>query len=119
MYMNDHFSLTGIPELVPPLNIVSFTTDSITVSWTPPEYVPTGYLLNNACALLCGDPLLASNVSGITTSSTFATFSNIPSGSECKITLAAQYGSASSNELVVTATTMSESEQTISVHVLL
>ena len=67
--------------------------------------------------LLCGDPLPASNVSGIATSSTFSTFSNIPPGSESNITLAAQYGSASSNELMVNATTMSESEQTISVHV--
>ena len=118
--MSDHFSPTGAPLLVGSLIVTSTTSDSITVSWTAPQPTPTGYTLTHVCMLLCGDPLpTPSTPTTATGSSTSATVSSIPPGSECNITLTAQNGSASSNELMVTATTLSESKQTISVHVLL
>ena len=103
-------SFTGIPELFAPLAVSSTTTDSIMVSWTAPQPPPTGYMLGIVCMLLCGDPLPAPNTPITTNFSTSATFSNIPPGSECGITLTAQYGTASSNELMVTSSTQSESE---------
>ena len=103
-------SVTDIPELVAPLAVSSATTESIVVSWTTPQAPPTGYMLTIVCMLLCGDSLPAPSIPITTSNSTSATFSNIPPGSECDVTLTAQYGTASSNELMVTATTLSESE---------
>ena len=102
--------ITDIPALVAPLTISSTTTESIVVSWTAPEPPVTGYTLSIACVLLCGVPVPAPSIPITTNYSISATFSNIPPASECDITLTAQYRTASSNELMVTATTLSESE---------
>ena len=91
------------------------TTESVTVSWTAPEPPPTRYNLTADCMLLCGDPLPPPDIPILTKQSTIATLSNIPPGSECDITFTALYGKASSNELMVAATTLSESEQLVCV----
>ena len=117
--MYDHFQLTGILLLVGALNAPSTTSDSITVSWTAPQSLPTGYMLTPVCMLLCGDPLQITSMTA-TSSSTPVTFSGIPPGSECNITLTAQGSFDSSYEPMVTATTLSESEHAlVIIHMLL
>ena len=108
---------TDIPQLTGPLSVSSTTTDRITVSWTAPELPPTGYIPTSICTLICSDSLLTEDpiISITNSSSTSVTFSSIPPGSKCNITLAAQYGSSVTNKLMVIATTLSESEQTITV----
>ena len=81
------------------------------VSWTAPQFPPTGYIPTSVCTLICSDSLLAPLVTTTISSSTSVAFFNLPPGSQCNITLIAQYGSVISNELMVTATTLSESEQ--------
>ena len=114
--MYNYSSVTGTPQLVPPLAISSTTTDSIVVSWTAPQTPPIGYSTDTSCKLLCGDPLPATNALLITVYDTSMNISNLPPGSECNITLSAQYGTASSNELMVTATTLSKSQWLVSVN---
>ena len=106
----DFAPVTGIPELVAPLAVSSTTTSSVLVAWTAPHPPPTGYVLTIACMLACGDLLPSPSVPITTSSSTSATFSNIPPASECDITLTAHYGTVSTNELTVSASTLSESE---------
>ena len=108
--MYDYCLAIVIPELVAPLAVSSTTTDSIAVLWTAPQYPPTGYILTIVCMLLCGDPLPSPSAPITNSSSTLATFTNIPASSECNITLTARYGTISSNELMVTASTLSEGE---------
>ena len=117
-------SLTDIPQLSGPLSVFPITANEITVSWTAPQspptsYILTSYILTSVCTLLCNDSLLDPSVTPTTSSSTSATYFNLLPGSKCNFTLAAEYGYFMSNELMVTATTLSESEQTINVHVLL
>ena len=107
------FLIGIVPELAAPLTISSNTKGNILVSWRAPQAPPTGYILTITCTLLCGVPLADPVIPITTSSNTSAAFSNIPPASECDITLTAQYGTASSNELMVTATTMSESEYII------
>ena len=119
MFVYDRFQPTGSLLLVGPLNLLSTTSDSITVSWTAPQSLPTGYVLTPICVLLCGDLVQTTSMTA-TKSSTSVTFSDIPPGSECNITLTAQGSSTSSNEPMVTASTLSESEYTLlNIHVLL
>ena len=119
MFVYYRFQPTGILLLVGPLNLLSTTSDSITVSWEAPQSPPTGYVLTPVCMLLCGDPLQTTSMAA-TQSSTSVTFSGIPPGSVCNITLTAQGSSTSSNEPMVTATTLSESKHTLlNIHVLL
>ena len=118
-FMYDHFQPTGVLLLVGPLNPPSTTSDSITVSWTAPQSLPTGYVVTLACVLFCGDPVETTSLT-VTSSSTSVTFSDITPGSECNITLTPQGSFNSSNEPMVTTTTLSESEHTLlTIHILL
>ena len=110
--LHDCFHPTGIFLPVGPLTAPSPTSGSITVSWTAPQSLPTGYVLTPVCMLLCGDPVQTTSMNA-TSSKTSVTFSGIPPGSECNITLTAQGSSTSSNEPMVTATTLSESKHTL------
>ena len=119
MIIYDYFQPTGNLLLVGLLNLSSTTSDSFTVSWEAPQSPPTGYLLTPVCMLLCGHPLTITPMTATSFESS-VTFSDIPPGSECDITLTAQGSSTSSNEPMVTATTLSESEHTLlNIHVLL
>ena len=109
--MYDHFQPTCTLLLVGLLHLSSSTSGSITVSWTAPQSPPTGYVLTPVCMLLCGE-LVQTTPMNATSSSTSVTFFGIPPGSECDITLTAQGSSTGSNEPMVTATTLSESEDT-------
>ena len=115
LYKNDLILLTG--QLTGPLSVSSTTSDRITVSWTAPQRTPTSYIPTSTCTLICSDSLLAPLVTTTTSSSTSVAFFNLPPGSKCNITLTAQYGTLITNKLMVTATTLSESEQAIDGHV--
>ena len=112
---NDLILLTG--QLTGPLSVSSTTSDRITVSWTAPQRTPTSYIPTSICTLICSDSLLTLIVSTTTGSSTSVAFFNLPPGSKCNITLTARYGTLITNKLMVAATTLSESEQAINVHV--
>ena len=111
--MYDCFQPTGIFLLVDSLTATSPGSGSIRVLWTVPDYPPTGYELTSVCMLLCGAPVMMVTPMTATSFETSVTFSGIPPGSVCNITLTAQGSSTSSNEPMVTATTLSESEHTI------
>ena len=94
-----------------PLNISS-TTNSIAMMWTASEILPFTYMPTITCALLCNSsqpyPTGSSTISG-----TSATFLGLLPWSQCNITLTAQCGAASSNTLMVTATTMFASKDNV------
>ena len=96
-----------------PLN-VSSTTNSIVMMWTAPEILPATYVPTIACALLCNSSQpYPSDTPTISGTSNSATFSGLLPWSQCNITLTAQCGAASSNTLMVTATTMFASEEKV------
>ena len=80
------------------------TAENITVTWTPPELPPTGYMLNTICSWPCDDTARPHTTSTPGPADTSATITGLHPGSVCTIILTASYGDIISD----TMTTQSE-----------
>ena len=96
---------SGSFQFLSPLSSTS-TADSITVSWTPPELPPMGYMLNTICTWPCDDTLLPYTASTPGPTDTSLTITGLLPGSTCNITLTAFYGNVLSSTLKTQSETM-------------
>ena len=89
---NKYFIPSGSFQFLSPLSTTS-TADSVTVTWTPPNLSPTGYVLNTTCSWPCDDDTaLPHTTSTPGPADTSATITGLLPGSMCTITLTALYG---------------------------
>ena len=97
----------AIPEFNGSLSAVS-AMNSITVSWTQPEFEPTSYMLHSVCWLQCSGAPLNPTVPTPSTPNTSAIISGLAPGSECYVTLTAIYNSTSKTSLNLLTATLSD-----------
>ena len=90
--------LVDIPQL-PSNPTVTPGSTSIMVSWMPPPYSPSNYTVSYSCQLLCNS---SSTTQGSVTvsSATTHTFSSLPPGSSCTISVVAVYDGIEMNNTV-------------------
>lgn len=74
------------------LNSISIAADRIAVSWTAPEFVPTGYTLTIACSLLCDNTSLPHPPTSIGPTEQSTIITGLIPGSVYSFTLTAHYG---------------------------
>ena len=61
------------------------------VSWMPPPYSPNYYTVSYSCQLLCNSSSSTTTEKSVTVTTTAHTFSSLPPGSSCTISVVAVY----------------------------
>ena len=102
--MQNIFASLDIPQLPSNLMLTPGST-SIMVSWMQPPYSPSNYNVSYSCQLLCNSSSTTQGSVNVSSATTH-TFSSLPPGSSCAISVVAVYdGIGMSNTVSSTTNT--------------
>ena len=96
-----------IPQLNGALNVLA-SINNVTVSWESAEQPPIGYVLLMDCKLLANNTFLSQMSFNLPMTSTSVVVTDVIPGTDCNISLYAEYCLAKSNRLVAMVTIPSE-----------